>query len=387
MADVAPIVNLDFAASTPLRHEAREAERTYDASPIAGANPNALHRLGRAAAQSLEEARRSIARSLGARVRPSEVVLTGGGTEADQLALLGIAEGVRERDRTRTRVVVSAIEHDAILDNLPLLRAAGFETALVYPNRQGVVEPGALRDLMGRDVALVSIMLANNETGVIQPVRELAAVAHEAGARIHTDAIQGYLHIPFDVGELGVDALSLAGHKVGGPVSTGALYLASRAPLRPRVFGGGQEAGRRAGTQDVRGALALAAVARALGPHVAEERCRVGALADDLYRRLLSHPRIRASMGDPFQVDRLPGIVSVLIEGADSQELVLRLDAAGFAVSAGSACSSGSTSASHVLRAMGLTADEAAGSLRISFDDRVDPSSLTRFADVLRDMV
>ena len=181
-------VNLDYAASTPMRAEALLAQREYDDSELAGVNPNSLHSLGRKAAARLEVARREIARSFGAHVRPSEIVLTNGGTEANQLALLGLAEGARQRDRKRGRVIVSAIEHDSILDNLPLLRAAGFTVDLVQPFRAGYIEPAALIELLGDDVALVSIMAANNETGVVQPIRELAAAAHTAGALFHTDA-------------------------------------------------------------------------------------------------------------------------------------------------------------------------------------------------------
>ncbi len=231
-------VNLDYAASTPMRAEALLAQREYDDSVLAGVNPNSLHSLGRKAAARLEVARREIARSFGARVRPSEIILTNGGTEANQLALLGLAEGARQRDRKRDRVIVSAIEHDSILDNLPLLRAAGFTVDLVQPCRAGYIEPAALVELLGDDVALVSIMVANNETGVVQPIRELAAAAHAAGALFHTDAIQGYLHIPIDVTELGVDAMTVAAHKIGGPVASGALYLKNHTPLRPRIFGG-----------------------------------------------------------------------------------------------------------------------------------------------------
>ena len=229
-------VNLDYAASTPMRAEALLAQREYDDSELAGVNPNSLHSLGRKAAARLEVARREIARSFGARVRPSEIILTNGGTEANQLALLGLAEGARQHDRKRNRVIVSAIEHDSILDNLPLLRAAGFTVDLVQPCRAGYIEPAALVELLGDDVALVSIMAANNETGVVQPIRGLAAAAHTVGALFHTDAIQGYLHIPLDVTELGVDATTVAAHKIGGPVASGALYLKNRTPLRPRTL-------------------------------------------------------------------------------------------------------------------------------------------------------
>lgn len=377
------LVNLDYAASTPMRPEAVAAERSFDSSELAGANPNSLHTLGRRAASKLEEAKRGIAASLGKRVRTSEIILTGGGTEANHLGLLGIAEGVRNADPKRVRVVVSAIEHDSILDNLSLLSAQGFQVTLVRPQPQGTVDPNVLRAHMDTDVALVSVMLANNETGAVQPVSALCSVAHEFGARFFTDAIQGYLHIPIDVDAWGVDALSLAGHKVGAGVSTGALFLRSRCPLRPRVFGGGQEAGRRAGTQDLRGALALAAVARTLAPRIESDRRTVQALADELYRRLCAHRAIDATVGAWEDVERLPGIVSIVVDGWESEDLILALDAAGFAVSAGSACSSGNTDASHVLTAMGMPRRRAQGSLRISFDDRVDPAALARFADTL----
>ena len=376
-------VNLDYAASTPMRPEAISAQLAYDQSDLAGVNPNSLHSLGRAAAAKLENARRDIARTFGARVRPSEIILTAGGTEANQLALLGMAEGKRTQERRRDRVVVSAIEHDSMLDNLPLLRAAGFKVDLVQPCRQGFVTADALDDLMGDDVALVSVMLANNETGVVQPIHDLAAVAHAHGALFHTDAIQGYLHLPFDVNELGIDAMSVCGHKIGGPVASGALYLKSRTPLRPRIFGGGQEAGRRAGTQDLRTQLAFAAAASSAYPHVAEERVRIQALADKLYGDLTASPRIHATMGDYDSVERLPGMVSVYVDGMDSEELIIQLDARGFEVSAGSACSSGSLDPSHVLSAMGIGREQALGALRISFDDRVDPESLNAFAQAL----
>lgn len=380
-------VNLDYAASTPMRAEALAAQTAYDTSDIAGANPNSLHSLGRKAAMRLEECRRSVARSFGPRVRSSEVIFTGGGTESNVMALFGLAEAAREADRKRTRVIVSAIEHDSILDNLPRLRAAGFTTDIVKPCRAGYIEPEALDALMGDDVALVSIMLANNETGVIQPIQELAARTHAHGARFHTDAVQGWLHAPFDVQELDVDALSVAGHKVGAPVGIGALYLKNRVPLRAQSFGGGQERGLRPGTQDLRAIVALSAVADALAPHVGSDVDRLGSLSAALYERICSHPRIHATVGDWGAVDRLPGIVNVYVEDMDSEELILQLDGRGFEVSAASACSSGSLDASHVLRAMGIAREDALGSLRISFDDRVVPEDLQRFAAALLEVV
>ena len=381
------LCNLDYAASTPMRPEAIRVQQEYDASPIAGANPNSLHTLGREAARELEGARKTLARTLGSHVRPSEVIFTGGGTESDQLALLGIAEGARARDRRRSRVITSEIEHDAILDNLPLLREAGFSVTTLKPTREGVIEPSSLSDALDRDVALVSIMLANNETGVVQPTGELARRAHSVGALYHTDAIQGYLHIPFDVADLGVDALSAAGHKVGGPVGSGLLYLKGRTPLRPRTFGGGQEAGRRAGTQDLRSIVAFAAAARAAHSLLSSEHSRLMGLSASLYRRLTASRRIHPTVPDILDRDRLPGIVSIFVEGWESESLILKLDSLGFEVSAGSACSSGSTAASHVLTAMGMDGSDALGSLRISFDDRVREEDLEAFATALLDLV
>lgn len=383
----ASMVNLDYAASTPMRPEAIQAQRDYDESDLAGVNPNSLHSLGRKAASELESVRRTIAGTFGSRVRPNEIILTAGGTEANQLALLGIAEGVRLREGKRNRVIVSSIEHDSMLDNIPLLHAAGFTVDYLTPNRQGAVSKEALSDIIDDDVALVSVMLANNETGVVQPIRDLAAIAHRHGAFFHSDAIQGYLHIPFDVADLGVDAMSVAGHKIGGPVASGALYLKSRTPLRPRIFGGGQEAGRRAGTQDLRTQVAFAAAADTVHKDVAANEAHELELSNALYKELLKHPSIHATVGDPFSIPRLPGIVSIYVDGFDSEELILQLDSRGFEVSAGSACSSGSMDPSHVLTAMGIPREHALGSLRISFDDRVRPQDLEDFAHALIDVV
>ena len=239
-------VYLDFAASAPMCEEAIEAERLYEESPIAGANPNSLHTLGRMAYARLEQCRRDIARCVGGGFRPADVVFTSGGTESNNLALYGMAEGARDRDRNRTRVIVSAIEHDSELDVVPALRGRGFEVELARPNREGVVTEDAVRRLLGPDVALVSVMSANNETGVVQPVGKIARAAHQAGALFHTDAVQAFGRIPLDVAD--ADAVSIAAHKIGGPVGMGALMVRSRCPLRPQSFGGGQEQGRPPGT-------------------------------------------------------------------------------------------------------------------------------------------
>lgn len=377
---------LDYAASAPMRQEALEAERAYERAPYAGANPNSLHTLGRQAARALDDARRDLAAVLGGGFRPSDVTFTSGGTESNNLALIGIAEGVRARAARRRRVVISAIEHDSVLDLAGPLRARGFEVELAGVRRDGIVDPAALEPLLDDTCALVSVMAANNETGVIQPVAELARRAHACGAIFHTDAVQGFCHVPLDLSD--VDAVSVAAHKIGGPVGVGALAVRGRVPLRPQLVGGGQEAGRRAGTQDVRGALAFAAAARACDATLAETRALVARRANALHEHVCAPgtgilPTTSAVVDD----GRLPGIVSLMVPSVDSETLILSLDQTGFEVSAASACSSGSLDASHVLLAMGVPRDQALGSLRVSFDERVSEDALNRFANTLVNIV
>ena len=381
MSNASPRVYLDYAASAPMRQEALEAERAYEQSSYAGANPNSLHSSGREAARALDAARRVLVRICGGGFRPSDVVFTSGGTENNNLAILGMAEGARGRDRRRTRVVLSAIEHDSGLDEAPLLREHGFEVELLRPSRDGRVEPEALKAAVASDVALVSVMLANNETGVVQPIRSLGSIAHEAGALFYTDAAQGFAKIRADF--VNCDAVGVVAHKVGGPVGIGALIIRGRTPIRPRAFGGGQERGIRPGTQDVRGALAFAAAAQASYDDVDAKRTDVAGKAQRLYARLCQPGTGISATTDPNDPNRLPGLMSLLVSGADSESLVLQLDKRGFEVSAASACASGSLDASHVLTAMGVPRNEALGSLRVSFDERVDDKTLERFACAL----
>lgn len=381
-----PFLYLDYAASAPMSQAALAAERAFEASEIAGANPNSLHSLGRKAARALDEARSTIARCLGGRFRPSDVVFTSGGTESNNLALFGMAEGARGRQRLRSVVVLSAFEHDSELDVIPALHDRGFEVKLVAPDRDGVVRAEAVAAVCDEKTALVSVMAANNEVGTIQPIAEIARVAHKAGALMHCDAVQAFGRIPLELSE--VDAVSIAAHKIGGPVGIGALVMRARTPFRAQSFGGGQEQGRRPGTQAVRASLAFAAAAADCIEHLSERRREVSARAQALYDRLCAPgthivPTTTAVMDE----GRLPGLVSVLAEGVDSETLVLSLDQLGFEVSAGSACSSSSLDPSHVLRAMGIPRDEALGALRISFDERVSTEDLQRFAEALLGVV
>lgn len=375
-------VYLDHAASSPLRPQAAEAMSAYEESPYAGANPNSLHTMGRLAARALDGARADLARCLGGRLRPADVTFTSGGTESNNLAVIGLAEGARSRDRRRMAVVLSAIEHDSILDLVPMLHDRGFEVRLATANREGKVTAQALSEVLDQTCALVSVMSANNETGVVQPVGELARAAHASGAVFHTDAVQAFGRIPLDLAD--ADAVSIAAHKIGGPVGIGALAVRGRVALRPLMLGGGQELGRRPGTQDVRAALAFAAAAKWCCANLEANRKATAEHARALYARLCTAGTgIVPTAGTEVGLDRLPGIASVLVPSMDSETLILTLDQQGFEVSAGSACSSGSLDPSHVLSAMGIPRNEALGSLRISFDERCPMEDLDAFAEAL----
>lgn len=378
---------LDYAASAPLRPEARDAWLAYHEKPGSEANPNSLHSLGREAARELEVARRTIATSIGCRFRPGEVVLTSGGTESNNLAVLGMAEGARRKSSNKKkRVVLSAIEHDSVLDVATLLRSRGFEVELVGPDRNGVVQPDELARVMGENCALVSVMAANNETGVIQPTADLVEVAHAGGAVIHVDAVQAFGRITLDADK--ADAISVAAHKIGGPLGVGALAIRTRCPFEAQSLGGGQEGGKRPGTQDVAGAVAFAEACRVVMRDLATVRPKVAAMANKAYGRLCAEgtgilPTTQALVDDT----RMPGMISVMVPGMESETLILKLDDLGFEVSAGSACSSDSLDPSHVLSAMGVPRDQALGALRISFDERVSEEDLDAFCDALLEIV
>lgn len=372
---------LDYAASAPERIEAIEAQQAYYQAPYAGANPNSLHTLGRMAARALDQARRDLVQAVGSGFRPADLTFTSGGTESNNLAVLGISEGFRTRDKRKHTVVISAIEHDSIVDLAPTLKAAGFEVRTVFPKRDGRIYAEDLQPLLDESVALVSVMYANNETGIVQPIDELAQLTHKVGAFFHTDAVQAFARVPLELTH--VDAVSIAGHKIGAPIGIGALLMRPRVPLKPRAIGGGQELGRRSGTQDVCDAAAFAACARLLVPKIDQTRALVGERAQKLVARLMQCERIVQTVATPMLGERLPGTVSLLVKDVDSESLVLRLDQAGFEVSAASACSSGSPEASHVLAAMGVPNKLALGSLRVSFDERVREEDLMRFAEAL----
>ena len=388
-------VYLDWAATAPLCEEAAAAMRPYLEPGLASLslnmNANSLHAPGRAAFEALELARRQIARDLGAS-RPNEIVFTAGATEADNAALCGIARAVQARERKRRgkdfsgRIVTTQLEHEAVTRPAERLRAEGFDVVFLKPDRRGFVSAAALEEALGADgrTVLVSVQMANSEVGAIQPIADLARCAHEAGALFHTDATQAVGKMPFSLADLGVDAASFSAHKICGPKGVGALYLKARTPFEAQLLGGGQEEGRRSTTQNVAGIAGFAAALQAAVAREDAESARQRMLRDKLYATLAAVPGVRATVAvDPDSRAYLPNIVHVLVDGYESETLVLRLDLAGFGVSGGSACSSHSLEPSHVLRALGVSGDEAYGALRISIGHFTTEDDVSRFAEAL----
>ncbi|WP_277212988.1 cysteine desulfurase family protein [Isoptericola croceus] len=368
----APGAYLDHAATTPMSSAALEA---FVAEAGRTGNASSLHSAGRAARRTVEESRETVAAALGA--RPSEVIFTGGGTEADNLAVKGIFWGRRTQNPQRTRVLVSAVEHHAVLDPAFWLAGhAGAEITLLPVDGEGRVDLDALRAELAAhadEVALVSVMWANNEVGTVQPVRDVARIAHKHGVPVHTDAVQAVGQVEVDFAASGVDALTVTGHKLGGPVGVGALLARRDLPLEAVSHGGGQERGVRSGTLDV---AAIRAFAVALREAVAsrEERAAVlSTLRDELVagvRRVVPDAVLRgpdpAAGGPSDPPARLPANAHFTFPGAEGDSLLYLLDSAGVQASTGSACQAGVPQPSHVLLAMGVSETDARGALRFS---------------------
>ena len=403
----------DYAATAPLRPE---AARAMAAAPFG--NPSSLHAAGKEASAALEAARAHVAAHLGARA-PHEIVFTGGGTESDNTAVRGLVPF--SPAAKKTHVVVSAIEHEAVLEAAVSLKERGYKVDLVPCGCDGIVAPAALEELLdgiearGEGCALVAVMWVNNETGAIQPVEELARLAHSHGALFFTDAVQALGKVEISLEESGVDAASFSAHKIGGPAGVGALYLRRRVKCRPFVRGGGQEGGMRSGTVNVAGIAGFSAALEAseaeraqVWEHVAALRARlVGALAaagtdgnagggagagpgenpaagtDPVAAAPFTHP-VRETLDAGRCV---PHTLHLLCAGLEGQTLVLRLDEAGFCVSAGSACGSKSLDPSHVLTAMGIPRDDAFGSLRVSLGAETTGAEVDALAAALKEIL
>jgi cysteine desulfurase len=349
-------VYADHAATTRTSERALKAMMPYLQDQYG--NPSSLYRFGQKAKEALEEARREVADCLGG--KPEEVFFTSGGTEADNWALRGVAEAWGSKGK---HIITSAVEHHAVLYTAQYLERQGYEVTYLPVDGEGRVAPEALEQAMRPDTILVSIMAANNEIGTIQPIRELAEIAHRGGALFHTDGVQAVGHIPVNVAEWGVDLLSLSAHKFNGPRGVGALWCRKGLRLPPFIIGGGQEKGRRSGTENVAGAVGLAAALREAVDRLEEEGVRVSALRDRLIDGLLQIPKSRLT--GPRE-NRLPGVASFVFECIEGESILLRLDGQGICASSGSACSSTSLDPSHVLLAIGLPHEIAHGSVRLS---------------------
>ena len=429
-------VYLDHAATSPLRPEVLEAMLPWLGEGFG--NANALYREGKQARQALDDARASIAAIIG--TSPTEIVFTSGGTESNNALIAGITQAIREKkgkEKGGNHVVCSAFEHHAVLEPIKALRRSGYEVGLVKPSRDGFIQPEALAGTLRPDTMLSSVMMAQNEIGTIQPVAELARVAHANGTLMHSDAVQALGKIPLNVAELGLDAASFSAHKIGGPKGVGAFYLKSRTPFIATQLGGGQEGNRRSGTQNVAGAVGFARALELAEKEREWEAYRLSELRDRLARELLAlDSRISLTVGQKniasagtsashnpvilsetkdrsedmdkasshslrmtgeqegfFRRDsssattnslttlptHLPGLLSILVAGYESETLILKLDDAGFAVSGGSACSTGSLEPSHVLISLGLTRNQAYGALRISLGWENTAEDIDRF--------
>ncbi len=324
-------------------------------------NPSSLYRFAQEGKTHLEEARAQVAACLNA--KPEEVYFTSGGTEADNWALRGVAELMALKGKKTGHIITTAIEHHAILHTAQWLEKQGYEVTYLPVDGDGLVDPANLEQAIRPDTILISVMAANNEIGTIQPIAEIGAIARAHKVLFHTDAVQAVGHIPVDVEAWNVDLLSLSGHKFGGPKGIGALYMKKPLRLPALIQGGGQEKGRRSGTENVPGAAGMAAALKEAAGRLPQESVRLSALRDKLIAGLSVLPYTRLT-GHP--VKRLPGTASFVFEGVEGEALLLHLDARGICASSGSACSSASLDPSHVLLSIGLPHAIAHGSLRLS---------------------
>jgi cysteine desulfurase len=344
-------------------------------------NPSSVHVFGQQAKAVLDESRSAVARLIGA--EPSEIVFTAGGTESDNLALLGVADALESTGRRH--FVISAIEHEAVLNTVKALGKRGWTTTLLPVDGTGVIAPDALASAIDDRTALVSVMLANNELGTIQPVAELAAMARACGALVHTDAVQAIGRIPVDVRVLGVDLLTLSGHKFGAPKGVGALWVRRGLALRAQSMGGRQERGRRAGTENVAAIEGLRVAAGIAARTPPAETLRIGSLRDRLEAGILGLVPRSVVNGEPAA--RVPNTSNISFERVEAESLVIALDLEGIAVSTGSACSSGTLEPSHVLRAIGLSPSRVQSAIRFSLGPGTTEAEIDRVLDVLPTLV
>jgi cysteine desulfurase len=372
------LIYLDHAATTPVRDDVAAAMWPYFTTAFG--NPSSVHGAGSRAHEAMEHAREMAAGVL--KARPGEIVFTSGGTESDTLAVIGAARALRQRGR---HVVTTAIEHAAVLEACRALTREGFDVTFLPVNGDGLVDTERVMDAVRPDTVLASIMLANNEVGTIQPLAEIAAALRARGVIVHSDAVQAGGALDLDVGRLGVDLLSLSAHKIYGPKGAGLLYARRGTQLEPLFPGGGQERGRRGGTENVPGAVGLAVALHLAAGEREMETPRLERLRDHLIDGvLLRVPGVRLT---GHRVKRLPGHASFTVDGVNAEALLVDLDIAGIACSSGSACHAGATDPSHVLLALGLPPEVARTGLRLTLGRDTTDADIDRVLEVLPDSV
>ena len=357
-------VYADNAATTPMSKTVYNAMQPFLTENYG--NPSSLYRFGNKARQAMQNARKQVATAINA-ADPSEIIFTGGGSQADNLAITGFMKGLSAKGRTH--IITSRIEHHAVLYTCEALEKEGFTVTYLNVDNLGRVDLEQLKSVISDNTALVTIMAANNEIGTIQPIREIAEIAHAHGAVFHTDAVQAVGHMHIDVQEMGIDMLSLSAHKFRGPKGIGALYCRKGIALKPLVYGGGQEKGLCSGTENVAGMVGLGqAITDACGANLDEKMSYVKGLTDKLVKGIMENVPYTHFTGDPE--NRLPGTASFVFEAIEGEGLILRLDFAGICGSTGSACSTGSLDPSHVLMSIGLPHEIAHGSLRLTLGEQ-----------------
>lgn len=382
-------VYADNAATTPLSEIAFNAMKPWLTEHYG--NPSSLYRMGREAKEAINEARKVVGKCLNAAMpvnekndyAPGEILFTGGGSQADNLAIRGFMHGPSSKGRKH--IITSKIEHHAVLYTCEALEKEGYRVTYLNVDKEGHVDLEQLKNELSEDTALVSVMAANNEIGTIQPLKQISELAHSVGAKLHTDAVQAVGHMHIDVQEMGIDMLSLAGHKFRGPRGTGVLYVKNGIQLEPLVYGGGQERGLVSGTENTAGFIGLAAAMQDACEHLDEKMGYVKKLTDKLVKGIMENIPYSHYTGDP--VNRLPGTASFVFEAIEGEGLILRLDNAGVCGSTGSACSTGSLDPSHVLMAIGLPHEIAHGSLRLTLGEQNTEEDVDYVIETVTDVV
>jgi cysteine desulfurase len=372
-------IYLDHNATTPLAPDVLAAMLPYLSERYG--NASSLHAWGQEARQGLEAARATVGRALGSRDKDT-LVFTGSGTEADNLALVGIALAQQARGR---HLIVSAVEHHAVLHAAAFLGRQGFEVSRLGVDAEGLLDPEAVRRAIRPDTILVSLMHGNNETGVLFPIAAIGRICRERGVALHCDAVQSFGKVPLDVEALQVDLLSVSAHKIHGPKGVGALYVRRGTRMVALLHGGAQERSRRAGTENVAGAVGLAAATTLMLRDQAAAGQRMAALRDRLEQGLLAAVPGAVRNGHP--AERLPHTSNLAFPGVEAESLLLALDLQGIAVSSGAACSSGALEPSHVLEAMGLARERTASAIRFSLGRETRPEEIDRVLEVLPPLV